>query len=71
MDLLCTERSSEPKAYEDPVFLYDDRVLRNLMLTEERYIISSSYFKCIQTELKPDMRKIVASWLLEVRHLKG
>lgn len=67
LDLLCMERTSEPKAYCDPVFLDDDRVLKNLMLTEDRYVISSSYFKCVQTELKPYMRKIVASWMLEVR----
>ena len=66
MDLFCIEINREPKATSDPVFLDDDRILKNLMLTEERYIISSSYFKCIQTELKPYMRKVVAGWMLEV-----
>jgi len=66
MDLFCIEINGEPKAYSDPVFLDDERVLKNLMYTEERYTISSSYFKCLQTELKPYMRKVVASWMLEV-----
>jgi len=66
MDLFCIEVNREPKAISDPVFLDDDRILKNLMLTEERYTISSSYFKCFQTELKPHMRKVVANWMLEV-----
>jgi hypothetical protein len=66
MDLFCIEINGELKAYSDPVFLDDERVLKNLMCTEERYTISSSYFKCLQTELKPYMRKVVASWMLEV-----
>lgn len=66
MELLCIEIESEPRGYLDPVFLDDERVLRNLLLTEERYTISSSYFKCFQTELQSHMRKIVCSWMLEV-----
>lgn len=66
MDLLCIEIESEPRAYDDLHILDDDRVLRNLLRTEDRYILSSSYFKCIQTELKTYMRKIVSSWMLEV-----
>lgn len=66
MELLCIEIESEPRGYLDPVFLDDERVLRNLLLSEERYTISSSYFKCFQTELQTHMRKIVCSWMLEV-----
>lgn len=66
MELLCIEIETEPRGYLDPVFLDDERVLRNLLLTEERYTISSSYFKCFQTELQCYMRKVVCSWMLEV-----
>lgn len=66
MELLCIEIESEPRGYLDPVFLDDERILRNLLLSEERYTISSSYFKCFQTELQTHMRKIVCSWMLEV-----
>ncbi|KAI1301644.1 G1/S-specific cyclin-D2 [Halotydeus destructor] len=66
MELLCIEIEGEPRAYGDPVFLDDDRVLSNLLRTEDRYILSSSYFKCFQAELKTYMRKIVSSWMLEV-----
>lgn len=66
MDLLCCETGYECRAYADPVLLNDERVLQNLLSTEERYSPSSSYFDCVQTEITPQMRKIVAEWMLEV-----
>jgi cyclin D2 len=68
MELLCIEVENEPKGYLDPVFLDDERVLGNLLQTEEKYIISSHYFNCFQSELQPYMRKIVCSWMLEVSY---
>lgn len=69
MNLLCCERAAEfeCRAYPDPVLLNDERVLENLLKTEERYTPSGSYFDCVQRELTPQMRKIVAEWMLEVR----
>jgi cyclin D2 len=66
MELLCIEIDFERQAYEDPVFLDDERVLRNLLYTEDKYVLNSSYFNCVQNELKAHMRKIVASWMAEV-----
>lgn len=70
LDLLCVESmetvSSESVAYADQVLLDDDRMLQNLLNSEDRYIPSSSYFDTVQRELTPDMRKIVADWMLEV-----
>ncbi|XP_014248811.1 G1/S-specific cyclin-D2 [Cimex lectularius] len=66
MDLLCTERSGECAAYPDPRLLGDPRVLQNLLKTEETYTSNSSYFQCVQKEITPQMRKIVAEWMLEV-----
>ena len=66
MELLCIETASEPIASFDSSIIDDDRTLHNLILTEERYLIAGSYFKCLQTELKPSMRDIVANWMLEV-----
>lgn len=67
MDLLCCETECECRAYPDPVLLNDERVLQNLLKTEERYTISCSYFECVQKEVTSQMRKIVAEWMLEVR----
>ncbi|XP_039280432.1 G1/S-specific cyclin-D2 [Nilaparvata lugens] len=69
MNLLCCETSvssCECRAYPDPTLLNDDRVLKHLLRTEERYVASSSYFQRFQTDLTPHMRKIVAEWMLEL-----
>ncbi|GLV35728.1 Cyclin D [Carabus blaptoides fortunei] len=66
MDLLCCETECECRAYPDPVLLNDERVLQNLLKTEERYTPSCSYFECVQRDLTPQMRKIVAEWMMEV-----
>lgn len=68
MDLLCCEttQNNECRAYSDPALLNDERVLQNLLKTEERYAPSSSYFECVQRDISPLMRKIVAEWMLEV-----
>lgn len=69
MDLLCCETTeTECRAYADPALLGDDRVLQNLLKTEERYAPSSSYFECVQRDISPLMRKIVAEWMLEVNN---
>ncbi|XP_070579947.1 G1/S-specific cyclin-D2-like isoform X3 [Ptychodera flava] len=65
MDLFCCEVEQSKRAYEDPVLLKDSRVLTNLLEREEKYFLSSCYFKW-QTDLKPFMRKMVADWMLEV-----
>lgn len=70
MDLLCVESmetmTGESVAYPDQVLLDDDRILQNLLNSEDRYIPSSSYFDTVQRDITPDMRKIVADWMLEV-----
>ena len=66
MDLLCSEGDCIKRAFEDPVLLKDARVLNTLLDTEEKYLPSPSYFKCVQSDVKPFMRKIVANWMLEV-----
>lgn len=55
------------KADHDSVILQDDRVLQNLLRNEERYLpCTADYFKYVQVEVKPHMRKIVADWMLDV-----
>lgn len=72
MDLLCCETAENNcRAYADPALLDDDRVLQNLLQTEERYAPSSSYFECVQRDISPLMRKIVAEWMLEVSAVSG
>lgn len=67
MELLCCEPGVRVRyAYKDPVILKDDRVLKNLLACEEKYLPSCNYFKIVQTEVEPYMRRMVATWMLEV-----
>ncbi|XP_015782854.1 G1/S-specific cyclin-D2 [Tetranychus urticae] len=73
MDLVCSENcdtsnllSKKCITIHDPVIHDDERVLQNLLLTQNRYVIKTSYFKCLQTDLDVYMRELVANWMLEV-----
>lgn len=63
--LLCCEMDSIRRAYQD-VNLLNDRVLHTMLRAEENSQPSPNYFKCVQKEIVPKMRKIVATWMLEV-----
>jgi hypothetical protein len=53
-------------ACTDPTFLRD-RCLKNLLMSQKRYKTPPcSYFSTIQKSLTPQMRKIVAEWVIEV-----
>ncbi|RZF43718.1 hypothetical protein LSTR_LSTR004231 [Laodelphax striatellus] len=68
MNLLCCERITPDSnfGYRDPVIFEEDRVLDNLLQEEDITIPSCNYFENVQKELKPFMRKVVVSWMLEV-----
>lgn len=70
MDLLCYENSNsnEVKAYEDPVLL-QERVLTNMLKTEDQYTLTSRTFPVAQNEVTEAMVKVVAEWMMEVRDL--
>ena len=82
MELICSE-SSPPMvdifcpidygitfSVGDQNILNDSRILRQLLQTEEQYVANGvlESYKCIQSEVEPYMRKIVANWMLEVSH---
>lgn len=64
MELLCVE--GVIRAKQDPQLLRDRRVLQNLLSQEERCCLRVSYFQCVQKEIQPYMRKMLAFWMLEV-----
>ncbi|XP_067915190.1 G1/S-specific cyclin-D2a isoform X2 [Heterodontus francisci] len=66
MELLCCEVETVRRALPDPRLLQDERVLHNLLLLEERCLPACSYFKCVQQDIQPFMRRMVATWMLEV-----
>merc|ERR1719445_2076173 len=61
------------RGYSDPNIFRNDRVLRMLLkreirhsLTSHQPLASKSSYSSLQTELRPCMRREVASWMLEV-----
>ncbi|XP_048410046.1 G1/S-specific cyclin-D2a isoform X2 [Stegostoma tigrinum] len=66
MELLCCEPETVLRALPDPKLLQDDRVLHNLLAVEERYLPPCPYFTCVQQDIQPYMRRMVAAWMLEV-----
>ncbi|KAG7255397.1 hypothetical protein CRUP_018592 [Coryphaenoides rupestris] len=46
--------------------LLSDRVLRALLRAEDHYLPATNYFKCVQKDIAPYMRRIVSTWMLEV-----
>uniref|UniRef100_G1QRY1 Cyclin D2 n=1 Tax=Nomascus leucogenys TaxID=61853 RepID=G1QRY1_NOMLE len=69
MELLCCEVDPVRRAVRDRNLLQDDRVLQNLLTIEERYLPQCSYFKCVQKDIQPYMRRMVATWMLETSPL--
>ena len=56
------------KCIPDPALDLNPRVLANLLKNEENYL-SVNYFKnATQTDVKPWMRRMVTTWMLEVRN---
>ena len=54
------------KCIPDPALDLNPRVLANLLKNEENYL-SVNYFKnATQTDVKPWMRRMVTTWMLEV-----
>ncbi|XP_036375992.1 G1/S-specific cyclin-D2-like isoform X1 [Megalops cyprinoides] len=66
MELLCFEKDTIIRARPDPNLLQDDRVIQSLLTIEENFLPQCSYFKCVQKEIQPFMRKMVTTWMLEV-----
>lgn len=69
MDLLCAEKISPDSccAVKDGTVFEDERVLQELLNMEHLYVPQCDYFKTVQTDVEPFMRKIVTKWMLEVR----
>ncbi|XP_066916799.1 G1/S-specific cyclin-D2-like [Clytia hemisphaerica] len=69
MDLMCNEgsaSSSVQRTYLDKNLIKDGRVLDRLLKIEDHYIPRCDYFKIVQKEIKPFMRKLVVTWMFEV-----
>jgi len=68
MELLCNEGCTltYQKTFLDDNLIKDERVLERLLKLEDHYIPRCDYFKILQKEIKPYMRKLVVTWMFEV-----
>lgn len=70
MDLVCKEiiydEVDHQFAEPDPTMIADNRVIQNLISLERLTIPPCNYFGTVQQDIKPNMRKIVTTWMLEV-----
>lgn len=70
MDLVCKEiiydEVDHQFAEPDPTMIADNRVIQNLISLERLTIPPCNYFGSVQQDIKPNMRKIVTTWMLEV-----
>lgn len=62
----CYPTSTTQRSILDPNLLKDERVLEKLLSLEDHYIPRCDYFKIVQQEIKPFMRRLVVTWMFEV-----
>lgn len=80
MDLSCEENmqssgnSGDGRAVDmcvagpDRALDRDPRVILNLLALERAHALHTDYFQNVQIDIQPFMRKIVTTWMLEVRN---
>lgn len=67
MELACIEKMSVVNiALKDRNIFQDNRVINNLLRDEVLYMPKCDYFKKVQNDIQPFMRKVVTTWMLEV-----
>lgn len=67
MDLACIENIPVTNyAPKDPTIFNDFRVMKTLLNDEALYTPHTNYFLNIQNDIAPFMRKVVATWMVEV-----
>ncbi|XP_036433032.1 G1/S-specific cyclin-D2b [Colossoma macropomum] len=66
MELFCQEKETTIRATRDPSILCDDRVLQSLLTVEDKFLPQGLYFTRVQKDIQPYMRRMVATWMLEV-----
>lgn len=69
MNLMCTESqtTSEDRCFaEDRTIFRDERAVKKLLETESQYVPGCDYMAHSHSNLQPFMRRVVATWMLDV-----
>ncbi|KAJ3596712.1 hypothetical protein NHX12_003116 [Muraenolepis orangiensis] len=64
--LMCCEAQDSCRRAHLDLNLLTDRVLGALLRAEDHYLPATNYFRCVQKDIAPYMRRIVSTWMLEV-----
>lgn len=69
-EMLCEEtlEAEGTSSTTDPVFVEDDRVLKNLLELETSYLPSASDPSNFQSDIRPAMREILSDWMFSVNY---
>lgn len=54
------------RAFEDPVLIGDERVMKSMLEHEDKNVSTGCYLRYSKNDLKPYMRRVVVEWMLEV-----
>lgn len=65
-----TEQMECNTADMDPAMASDPRIIANLLALERSTMPHCDYFRHVQRDIQPFMRKVVTTWMLEVRLAK-
>lgn len=70
MELTCTEKLEKvcTADYDRQIFS-DNRVLLTMLKDEAFSVPNCDYFETVQNDIQPFMRKVVTTWMLEVRKI--
>jgi hypothetical protein len=74
MNLMCTESqtTSEDRCFaEDRTIFRDERAVKKLLETESQYVPGCDYMAHSHSNLQPFMRRVVATWMLDVSLLSS
>lgn len=64
--IISAEKVDSNFAEMDPTMASDPRVIVNLLALERSTMPHCDYFRHVQRDIQPFMRKVVTTWMLEV-----
>lgn len=65
-NIIYSDKIDSNHAKIDPTMAQDPRVISNLLALERTTMPECEYFRHLQRDIQPFMRKVVTTWMLEV-----
>ena len=64
--IIISSKEEHIYADMDPTIAQDPRIIYNLLAIERSTMPQCDYFRHLQSDIQPFMRKVVTTWMLEV-----